>query len=87
MKDGSLLKTLSAHRGGVYGVAMSPAGDRMYSCGSDNTIQVHRPAGLRVLHQNHHAVQSASRMTHLQLSAVHLVEPQAASNIAMLSRS
>ncbi len=40
VKDGSLLKTLSAHRGGVYGIAMSPAGDRMYSCGSDNTIQV-----------------------------------------------
>ena len=41
MKDGSLIRTLKAHRGGVYGLVVSPAGDRLYSCGSDNTIQVH----------------------------------------------
>ena len=40
VKDGSLLQTLT-HRGSVYSLALSPTSDRLYSCGSDNTIQVH----------------------------------------------
>ena len=40
VKEGSLRRTLKAHRGGVYGLVVSLEGDRLYSCGSDNTIQV-----------------------------------------------
>ena len=56
MKDGSLLKTLSAHRGGVYGIALSPAGDRMYSCGSDNTIQVRSKRGCMLCRPTTHQI-------------------------------
>lgn len=39
-KDGRLVRTVKAHRGGVRALAAAPGGGRLYSCGSDNTIQV-----------------------------------------------
>ena len=39
-KDGRLVRTLKAHRAGVRGLVASAAGNRLYSCSADNTIQV-----------------------------------------------
>ena len=39
-KDGRMLRTINAHCSGVRALAAALAGDRLYSCSSDNTIQV-----------------------------------------------